>query len=152
MPKAKTKAELADQVVELRGQLAACEAQRDHMEKVQSSSTVGAVLTSLIRWGGIVGVAYFAYGVIAVLAGKETHANIGISVMTSLSESGTVKKFICTVIVVGAILWGWWQQRLRRRNIRRMGDRKAELERRIDPKRKSSQLSPSGTTNPGDQP
>lgn len=152
MAKPKTKADYVDEVTELRRRLAECEVQRDHLENVQSSSTWGAIGTAAIRWFGIVGVMYFVFSSVAVLAGKDTNASIFVGIITSLAQSKSKMSALCAVIAGLAILWGSVERALRLRNIQRLGDRVAKLERRTDSHRQSSLLTPSGTTHPGDRP
>jgi hypothetical protein len=96
----------------------------------------------LIQWSGLVAIAYCAYLSSVALAGKTTLAEIGVKVLGNL----TVSRAIISLLAGSGWAYGLGQRRLRRRNIERLGTAKNELERRLDKKRTSSNLTSKGTT------
>jgi hypothetical protein len=104
--------------------------------------TVTELGGKLIQWGGLVVIAYFVYLSTVALAGKTTLAEIGVKVLGNL----TVSRAIITLLTGSGWAFGLGQRRLRRKAISRIANEKNELERRIDPKRTSSDLTSRGTT------
>ena len=114
------------------------------------SQTIEGVL-SIIKVGFICGlllaVAYWTREVLVAYAGKSTLADIAIRLAAELH----IDRALAYLFGSGGILYGLRQRSLRQRNLRRLTPRAHELERRIDPNRTSSGLTPSGTTNPKDR-
>lgn len=84
---------------------------------------------------------------VADLAGKITDANIALKFLGSLEYSVG----FAWAAGLGGAAYGMAQNRLRRRDVRRLHGRVAELETIIDPKRSTSTLSLDGDTNPKDE-
>lgn len=104
------------------------------------------VVRTAIKWGALVWISSNFYRCIAVLAGHTTAADIGIKFLANVKVSDT----ICVVLTGGSIAYGMGQRQLRRRHIKHVAHDKNELERLLDPKRTSSNLTDRGTT-PGDE-
>lgn len=81
-------------------------------------------------------------------AGKYTFADIGISLLGDFR----VSEALIYILGVGGIIYGYGERRLRLKAIERLANRQIELEKRIDPGRSSSGLTPQGTTRPEDIP
>jgi len=105
-----------------------------------------AVLNNLIRWGGLVGLAYFAYRSVEVLAGGTTVADIGLKFLADVK----ISQLLSYTVAVGGGVYGWRQRKLRRDTVERLQGRIKELEKSIDPQRTSSGLTTRGATNPED--
>ena len=79
---------------------------------------------------------YFSHRSIAILAGQETIAEIGLTI------SITTKRMIVSALIgffgAAGIGYGTIQKLLYARKVKRLTDRIKELERRIDPGRQSS--------------
>ena len=101
----------------------------------------------LIKWCGIVWVAFYVRDMVSDLAGQTTLADIGVGVLVSTSRS----QWVAWLIAVLAILWGLRERNLRRDKIEQFSQRTGQLEREIDPGRSSSQLTTTGETRPEDQ-
>ena len=82
------------------------------------------------------------------LAGETTLADVGIRLVGDL----TVREGVSHVVTLLAILIALQREKLRRDTIQRLGNDNAELQKKIDPGRSSSNLTPRGTTRPGDKP
>ena len=104
------------------------------------------VLTELIKWVGLVGIARYGYLSIAVLAGQNTFAHIGLKVLGEIGISDALS-WILTVLGVG---YGLRQRMLRRDTVEHLHGRIRTLENQRDPRRTSSQLTARGDTNPKD--
>jgi hypothetical protein len=99
-----------------------------------------------IKWSAAVIIVAYGYKSIVALAGHRTYADIGIRVLGNLKVSDG----ILYLFGVSGWVYGLGERRLRRNNIRRLAPAKNDLERIIDPRRTSSNLTTTGTTQPGD--
>jgi hypothetical protein len=104
----------------------------------------GTVITTGIRYGGVVALGYFAFRSIESLAGRTTLADI--FVMGNLQASVVVS----WAVGVGGVAYGWRQRRLRHTVNETLGVRVADLEQQLDSKRSSSKLTKTGQTDPKD--
>lgn len=116
----------------------------DYQLSFKRLDTLSTIVCDLIKWSALVGIAYMMYVSVARLAGQVTFADIGINVIGNLKVSGGV------ISVLGGSGWayGLAQRSLRRRHIERTAPLKNKLERIIDSKRTSSDLTSRGTTPP----
>jgi len=119
------------------------------LKALRSSRTVDGtvvVLQSLLRWGGIVAIAWFTRLAVGDLAGQTTLADIGIDFL------GKVEVSVALAWTAGAAggYYGYRQRKLRRDTVERLQKRVKELENFIDKNRSSSQLTSRGDTRPED--
>ena len=119
----------------------------DYRLSFKKTDAVTVVLRDIIKWGALVLFGRYAYLSIASLSGHNTFADIGIRFLGNLKVSDG----ILYVLVGGGWTYGWGQRQLRRRHIKRVVKSKNELEKIIDRKRTSSNLTEKGTTRPGDE-
>ena len=87
---------------------------------------------------------FMAYKSIVVLAGVSTTANIAVRLAGNL----TVSRGIITLLTCSGWAFGMAQRSARRKNIERIVPLKNDLEKVIDAKRTSSNLTSRGTTPP----
>ena len=106
-----------------------------------------SLATHVIKWAGIVSVVYFISSAVSDLAGKTTLANIVVQVL----QAGSVREVVSYAIAGGGITYGLLERRLRKSEIRHLGQQKKELESALDPNRSTSQLTESGETRPEDR-
>ena len=111
--------------------------------------SIASVLNTLIRWTGLVLIAFFAYRSIDVLAGETTGADIGISV--GLLASVPVSQAVAWILGAGGMAFGLLERRLRKNTIERLQSRIKSLETQADPGRTSSLLTPRGETRQEDK-
>jgi hypothetical protein len=109
--------------------------------------SIATVLNNLIRWSGLVGIAYFLFRSIDILAGQHTEANFGIEFLSKIQ----ITYKLAIAITAGAIFYAQRQRKLRRDVVERLAKRIQELELRIDPQRSSSLLTPRGDTREEDR-
>ena len=95
----------------------------------------------------MVWVAYYLKDALIAFAGKHTDANLVFSVLANLQAD---RWFAYLFGIVGGG-YGLAERSLKRRTIRRLTARTAELELRLDPNRTTSQLTPRGTTRREDR-
>jgi hypothetical protein len=108
---------------------------------------VASVFNNVIRFAALCILAYFVYASIAVLAGKQTDANIGVSFLGNL----TVSQSLAYIFGGGGLVYGFRERALRQRTVERLQRRIQELEAAQDPARTSSKLTPKGETHPRDR-
>jgi hypothetical protein len=84
----------------------------------------------------------YARDVLIAFAGKETVANLALSLIMNLQAD----RWFAYIIGAMGVGYGAVERHLRRRNIRRLTTHTAELEKRLYPARSSSGLTPEGKT------
>ena len=97
--------------------------------------------------GALVLIAREAAKVLIEYAGKETSADIAMSLFGNLEVSLTLTLFVGA----GGFFYGLWQRKLRKDTIERLQGRNQELESMIDSKRSSSNLTARGETRKEDR-
>ncbi len=126
-------------------------------------NNITKVFRDLIKYGCLVGIAYFAYMSIDSLSGKTTQADISVkaegsvSVDTSdtVSQASVPEWYKITLLSAlffggGGIAYGRYQAKLRKDVIQRYHPIMQEAEQRIDNMRSSSELTERGDTRPED--
>ena len=111
--------------------------------------TIDAISSSIkvvCKYGWPCICAYFAFRIVAVLAGQTTEASFGMKLAVSIFGNDKIMKGICTIVSGGSIGYGVGQKRLRQRDIQRLTVRPRQLETVIDPNRTTSGLTAKGTT------
>lgn len=122
------------------------EAENKLLRRRNLASGLASILNNLIRWGGLVAIAYFLYRSVDALAGERTIADIGVNFNTKIS----VSEVLAWIFGISGIGYGYRQNDLRCTTIERLQGRIRELETHIDPQRTSSNLNQRGETNPRD--
>jgi len=107
---------------------------------------ITSAFAALIRWAGVVLIARYGYLTVHDLAGQATTADIGIKLLTDVK----ISEALAWLLAGGGILYGRQQRKLRKDTVERLQERNRNLERTIDPKRTSSDLTPRGETRPED--
>ena len=111
------------------------------------------VILETIRWGGFVLITYFAgkytFLCIDALAGKTTNADIN----SNLANMDLKSLASILGIIFGAlgIRYGRKQSKLRKDTVESLQNRIINLEKRLDPNRSSSRLTPRGDTRQEDR-
>lgn len=108
---------------------------------------VATGLSLVIPWGSVVLIAWLVTDAVNGLAGKYTFADIGVRFLADIK----VSEAVAYVVGGGGMLYGYKERRLRQKNIARLSGRNQEYEKRVDPKRSSSGLTPEGKTRPEDR-
>ncbi len=124
---------------------------REFELKRQRWETVHIAVVQSIQWGAICFISFCAYRATAALAGHTTTAQFGMFLLADLKANTIVSHLVTSALGIGGITYGVKQKRLQERNIERLSRQNAELEKRLDPKRTSSRLTPRGTTRPEDR-
>ncbi len=119
----------------------------DYQLSYKKIDSVTVVVREIVKWGAVVLIVRYCYYSIAALAGRSTLADIVVQLLGNLKVSDGILALFGT----GGIVYGVGQRYLRRRHIQRVVQEKNRLEKMIDPKRTSSDLTERGTTRPGDE-
>ena len=118
----------------------------DRLRKGSYIEEAGKTIRVIVSAGCIAFVAWCGKEAMLGLSGADTTANIVVSVLGRLEIAA-----IFSLSFGGAgVLYGLGQRSLRRSTVRRLQARIQAFERRSDPSRSSSMLTPEGTTNPED--
>lgn len=97
--------------------------------------------------GAVILLGRYARGVLIAFAGKETAANLALSLIVNLQAD----RWFAYLVGVAGLGYGAVERQLRRRNIRRLTAHTAEVETRLHPARTSSGLTPEGRTRREDR-
>ena len=100
-------------------------------------------MTSLIKWGSLLGCVYCGYLTIYSLAGKTTFARILVDFVANM----TISRWAAYVFGGGGVLYGVDERRLRRNAVRRLAPSRIQYEQGLDPNRSSSGLTATGETS-----
>lgn len=122
-------------------------AENDFLRRGGIAEEIGKTVRVLLISGAAVGIVYLVGHAIETLAGKETEANIFVSLLGKVEIS-----VVLSWIVGGAgVIYGRAQRKLRKTTIESLHGRIKSLESQLDPARTSSKLTPRGDTNPEDE-
>jgi hypothetical protein len=108
----------------------------------QLTTEIGATIRTIVKYGVLLGIVYYVFRSIEVLAGRQTGANI---IFAILGE----QKVACSIAFLfggGGAVYGWRQNRQREHLIQKWAPKIAEEERKFDPGRDSSGLDDRGRT------
>ncbi len=95
----------------------------------------------------VIGLGRYARDVLVAFAGKETAANLALSLIVNLQAD----RWFAYLVGAMGVGYGAVERHLRRRNIRRLTAHTAQLEKRLNPARTSSGLTPEGKTRREDR-
>ena len=122
------------------------QAENDFLRRGGIADEIGKSVRVLLICAAAVAIAYLLGHAIESLSGKDTDANIIVSLLGKLEIS-----VILSWVAGGAgVAYGRSQMKLRKTTVERLHARIKSLETEIDPARKSSKLTPRGDTNPED--
>jgi len=117
------------------------------------------------RWDIVLrlGLSAFKYGTIAFLgwrlsvvmiayAGKDTFAGMALNVVADLKANTVFSHLVMGIFGLSGAAYGIRERSIKRREVRLLGSRVVQLEKRLDAKRSSSGLVDNGTSRPEDEP
>ncbi|MCZ8236809.1 MAG: hypothetical protein O9310_00105 [Leptospiraceae bacterium] len=81
------------------------------------------------------------------LAGKETIADIAVKLITDMK----INEWLSYAIGISGLAYGYFERKLRKKNIDRLGPRSAKLETLLNPDRTTSGLTNTGETRAEDK-
>lgn len=126
---------------------AALEAELRLLKAQRRSDGIATVGSRAVTWIGIGFCFWCVRLIVDSLAGKRTMADIGVNVLGKVGISTSLAWFLAA----SCGLYGVAQRRLRKDTVEGMEKRIVELEKGIDPKRSSSNLTPRGDTPSEDE-
>jgi hypothetical protein len=123
------------------------EAENRILRQSRVAEGIISVLQAAIRWGAIVCITRYIYLTISKLAGQQTSADIGVGFLADVN----VSVFVAWTLGSAGVIYGYYQNRLRKDTVERLQGRIQALELKLDPNRSSSRLTKRGDTRPEDQ-
>jgi hypothetical protein len=97
--------------------------------------------------GAVLGLGAYTRDVLVAFAGKETAANLVLSLIVNLQAD----RWVAYLVGAFGVGYGAVERHVRRRNIKRLTTHTEELEKRLHPARASSGLTPKGKTRREDR-
>jgi len=85
-------------------------------------------------------------------AGKTTLASFGVYLFADLKANTVFSHVVMGILGLGGAGYGLRERSLKRKEIKRLGNRVVEVEKRLDPNRTSSGLTIDGRSRPEDEP
>ena len=109
------------------------------------AQTTRDIVKAAIRLGIAFFICFFGYKAIDSLAGKQTESNIAFNIIADI-------KYVVSIgFGVGGVAYGESQRRLKKKNIREMSKTIRDYELRLNPNKKSSNLTETGDTREEDK-
>lgn len=105
------------------------------------------IANAFLKYSCIVLIFFFLYLSVKELAGRNTDANIFFSIMGDIK----LDQWVAFIFGSSGVTYGLVQRNLRRKTIKRISTRCDELERKINPNKKSSGITSEGKTQLEDQ-
>ncbi len=107
-----------------------------------------APIPKYVAWVAAIWVSgHYIVQAITALSGHQTDASFVVKILLNLQAD----RWIAYIVGGGGVAYGWNERRLKRKDIKRLSRHTEELERRLDPKRTSSNLLPDGRTRREDK-
>ena len=113
----------------------------EYLKNYSLGANLTKITVTFIQCGTFVGITYILYLMVGELAGKQTAADITISLWD---------KALAVIFGGGGVLYGHKERKLRKDTVERLQKRNIELESMIDKNRSTSGLTPLGDTDPED--
>jgi hypothetical protein len=106
----------------------------------------------LIKYGALVICVWRLSVALEAFAGRQSLAEILIFLKTDFEANPAVSHAVMGILGLTGAGYGVRQRSLRQKDIKRLGNRVVELEKRLDPDRSSSRLTLDGRSRPEDEP
>jgi hypothetical protein len=107
---------------------------------------------ALIKYGALCFCVWLLAPVLVAFAGKTTLASFGFSLLADLKANTVFSHLVMGILGLGGAGYGLRERRQKRKEIKRLGNRVVQLEKRLDPNRSSSGLTIDGRSRPEDEP
>ena len=122
----------------------------DHQYKMQRLRELSRGWRSFVTFLCIVAVCTCIYLCVRELAGKQTWADIRFRALADVKANRWAAILVSWALTGCTSLWAFAERTLRKSHVRRVSNEVSELQKKIDPNRRSSGLSVEGNTHPGD--
>jgi len=123
----------------------------DHQFRMALLSSCTSVARAVIRLLMITAGGTALVFIARALAGKQTAADISFKAIASIYANRYAALILSWVLTGGTTTWALGERALRKKNIKRVAAESSQLQKMVDPKRRSSQLMTDGTTRPEDE-
>jgi hypothetical protein len=120
--------------------------------KSQRLDTVLRLGQSLIQYGAGCFIVWRVGLAIESLAGRATMADFGVFLYADLKANTVFSHIVMGVLGLGGASYGLRERAQKRKEIKRLGNRVVDVEKRLDPNRSSSGLTIDGRSRPEDEP
>jgi len=119
----------------------------DHEFRMRLVQAISLGWQQFLIFGAVTVSVVCMYFSVRELAGKQTFADLNFKAIANLAAN----KYFGLILPWGlfglAASWGYGERRLRKRHIKRVSSESSELQKQIDPGRRSSHLSKKGDTS-----
>jgi hypothetical protein len=110
------------------------------------------VCLAVIKYGALCFCCWALAPALEAFAGKTTLAHFGIFLIADLKANTVFSHIIMGLVGLGGAGYGLRERAQKRKEIKRLGNRVVEVEKRLDPNRTSSGLTIDGRSRPEDEP
>ena len=122
----------------------------DHEFRMRLVQAISLGWQALMRLGCVLVFCVCLYYSVRELAGKQTIADMNFKAIADFKANRWFGLIFPWGLVGTTVLWGTGERWLRKRHIKRVSSESSEMQKLIDPSRRSSQLSKKGDTSPED--
>jgi hypothetical protein len=120
--------------------------------RVYQWDTASRLLQVLFKYATVCFCVWILAPAMVAFAGKTTLANFGISMIADLKANTVFSHVVMGILGLGGAGYGIRERAQKRKEIKRLGNRVVDLEKRLDPNRTSSGLTIDGRSRPEDEP
>jgi hypothetical protein len=124
----------------------------DYKFQIHKWDSVSRLVQALIKYGTVCFCVWQLVPAMEAFAGKTTLAKLGILIVTDLKANTVFSHLVMGVLGFGGAGYGLRERAQKRKEIKRLGNRVVELEKRLDRNRTSSGLTIDGRSRPEDEP
>jgi hypothetical protein len=122
----------------------------DHEFRMRLVQAISTGWQGLMRLGCVIVFCLCAYYAVRELAGKQTLADVNFKAIADLKANRWFGLVLPWVLCGAFGIWGTGERLLRKQHIKRVSSESSEMQKFIDPGRRSSLLSKKGDTNKED--
>lgn len=122
----------------------------NHQYRMRKLQELSSAWRLLVRFFCIAAVCLCFYFSVRELAGRQTLADLSFKVLADIKANHWMAILVSWCLTGTATAWGCGERYLRKRHIKRISSESSEMQRNLDPGRRSSHLSKKGETGPED--
>jgi hypothetical protein len=120
--------------------------------QVRKWDIVSRLGQALIKYGTLCWCIWRLSLTLEAFAGKTTLAGLGVFLLADLKANTVLSHAVMAIFGLGGAGYGLRERSQKRKEIKRLGNRVVELEKRLNPSRTSSGLTLDGRSRPEDEP
>jgi cytochrome c biogenesis factor len=122
----------------------------DHQYRMRRLQVLSQAWNSLLTFLGIAAICVCVYFSIRELAGRTTFADLRFKVLADLKANRWLAMCLSWGLATTSTGWALGERYLRKRHIQRISSETSEMQKLLDPSRRSSSLSKEGNTSSED--